>query len=229
LAAHAPVHALFDHDDVISDGASHRSLFQDVLRRARERVLIHSTFVSPGGWNAALLPMLEAAANGAKVHVFWGQADDARGNSSSRDACDALRAAIANAGRQDDIIVHPFTTGSHAKLIVADDGNGRWAAIVGSCNWLSVDFESFDASVRMRDPEIVGQILSHMARLAVGSDGIWNKMAGDLAVLGRRIAANPRGNGRTAPVRVLLAPDHADLVLDARDSYGRRHKLRCCI
>jgi hypothetical protein len=34
------------------------------------------------------------------------------------------RARIDAAGRSDDIVVHLFTTVSHAKFLVADDGNG---------------------------------------------------------------------------------------------------------
>jgi cardiolipin synthase len=219
---HRTVDALFDHDDLILDGAGHRTALESILGRARQRVLIHSTFVSPDGWKVTLSKLLAAASKGVKVQVFWGQTDDVKGNSSSRDACEALRAAISNEGRSDDIVVHPFTTGSHAKLLIADDGEGGWSAVVGSCNWLSTDYESFDASIRMRDPAIVGELIGHLASLSVGSDGIWNRTAGDLTVLGRRIASSPRPAGRTTSVRVLLAPDHADLVLDARDRSARR-------
>jgi cardiolipin synthase A/B len=156
------------------------------------------------------------------VQVFWGHDDDANGNSSSREACDALRAAISAEGRADDIVVHPFTTGSHAKLLIADDGQGGWTAVVGSCNWLSADFESFDASLHMRDPEVVGELIGHLAALSVGPDGIWNRTAGDLTVLGRTVKCLPQPAGRVARIRTLLAPDHADLVLDARDRSIRR-------
>jgi phosphatidylserine/phosphatidylglycerophosphate/cardiolipin synthase-like enzyme len=125
-------------------------------------------------------------------------------------------------GRSEDVVVHPFTTGSHAKLLVADDGKGGWSGVVGSCNWLSTDFESFEASLRMRDPLVVGELIRHIAALSIGPDGIPNRTAGELTVLGRQIAAMPRPKGRTAAVRVLLAPDHADLVLDARDRSERR-------
>lgn len=217
-----PVEALFDHDDLVLDGAGHRTALENILGRARQKVLIHSTFVTPDGWNVTLPMLLGAASRGVKVQLFWGQSDDAKGNSSSRDACEALRTAIAAAGRSEDVIVHPFTTGSHAKLVIADDGRGIWSAVVGSCNWLSTDFDSFEASFNMRDPAIVGEMISHLAMLSVGSDGIWNRTAGELTVLGRRIASSPRPAGRTGKVRVLLAPDHADLVLDARDRSIRR-------
>jgi cardiolipin synthase A/B len=214
--------ALFDHDDVVVDGPGHRDMLESILTRARRRVLIHSTFVSPSGWRPAVPLLLGAASRGAKIQVFWGHADDASGASSSRSACDALRKAVAEAGRSDDVIVHPFSTGSHAKLLIADDGRGGWSAVVGSCNWLSTDFASFEASLRMRDPLVVGQLVRHIAALSIGPDGIYNRTVGDLTVLGREISAMPRPKGRMAKVRLLLAPDHAELVLDARDRLERR-------
>jgi cardiolipin synthase A/B len=212
-SASRAMHALFDQDDLVVDGRGHREVFEWMLTRARRRVLIHSTFVSFDGWRPAVPFLLGAASQGAKIEVFWGQADDASGASTSRLACDALRKVIVEAGRSDDIIVHPFTTGSHAKLLVADDGRGGWSALVGSCNWLSTDYESFETSLRMRDPRVVGELIRHLAALSIGPDGIYNRTVGDLTVLGRQIEAMPRPRGRTAPVKVLLAPDHADVVL----------------
>jgi phosphatidylserine/phosphatidylglycerophosphate/cardiolipin synthase-like enzyme len=216
------VDALFDHDDLILDGDAHEALLANALGRARHGVLIHSTFVGADGWKTALPIILGAASRGVKVQIFWGQDDDARGSSSSRQACEALRAAIAEAGRGDDIIVHPFTTGSHAKLVIADDGQGAWSATIGSCNWLSTDFKSFEASFRLRDPVIVGEMVRHLANLAIGDDGIWGPAAGELTVLGRRIGSATAGTGRKTGMRVLLAPDHADLLLEARDRSVRR-------
>jgi hypothetical protein len=43
-----------------------------------------------------------------------------------------------------------------------------------------------------------------------------------MAFLGRRIERVPRGNGRTVPMRLLFAPDHAKIVLEARDCAERR-------
>jgi hypothetical protein len=216
------LHALFEQDDIIVDGREHRDIFETMLERTLRKVLIHSTFISPDGWRFALPLLLGAASRGAKIEVFWGQGEDASGKSSSRSACDGFRKAIAAAGRSEDIVVHPFTTGSHAKLVVADDGKGGWSALVGSCNWLSSDFRSFETSLRMRDPLIVGQLVRHLAALSIGPDGIYNRTVGDLTVLGRQIESMPRPRGRTASVKVLLAPDHAELVLDARDRLRRR-------
>jgi cardiolipin synthase len=216
------IEALFDHDDLVLGGDDHRSALETILGRARQRAFIHSTFATLDGWKGILPILLGAASKGVKIQIFWGQDDDSLGKSSSRDACEQLSSAISAAGRSDNIVVHPFTTGSHAKFLVGDDGQGGWSAILGSCNWLSADFESFDASLRLRDPKIVGELMRHLGALSVGPDGIFGSVAGDLTVLGRRISLMPRPPGRTTRLRVLLAPDHADLVLDARDRSTQR-------
>jgi cardiolipin synthase A/B len=216
------IQALFEHNDIIVDGREHRDVFETMVKHAVRKVLIHSTFVSSDGWRLALPSLLGAASRGAKIEVFWGQGDDASGKSSSRLACDAFRKAIAAAGRAEDIFVHPFTTGSHAKLMVGNDGKGGWYALVGSCNWLSSDFISVETSLRMRDPLVVGQLVRHLAALSMGPDGIYNRTVSDLTVLGRQIESMPRPRGRSASMRVLLAPDHAEFVLDARDRLQRR-------
>jgi cardiolipin synthase len=220
--AASEVDALFDQADLLLDAPDHRNILEKVLKKARELVVIHSTFISPDGWKGILPKMLEAAANGTTIQVFWGQTDDQKDMSSSRTQAALFRGAIAEAGRSDHIIVHPFPTDSHAKILLSDDGNGRWSAVVGSCNWLASEFDSYEASINLRDPKLVGEMLRHLAALAQAYDGVWNQTAMELTALGRRISSIKRGNGRTAKMRILLAPDHADLVLLARDKAQNR-------
>jgi cardiolipin synthase len=214
--------ALFEQSDIITDGENHRTALEQALGRAREQVIIHSTFVSEQAVVTALPLFIGAAARGTTVHILWGQDDDNANVSSSRRAAMAFQEAIKDAGRSEQVVVHPFTTRSHAKLLISDDGSGRWSAIVGSCNWLSSEFESFETSIRIRDPALVGQLIRHVASLSLGSPGVWNGLATDLTVLGRRVEAQPRGSGRMAKMRILLAPDHSELVLEARDRARER-------
>jgi cardiolipin synthase len=43
-----------------------------------------------------------------------------------------------------------------------------------------------------------------------------------MTVLGRQVKSGVRGNGRTVPMRLLFAPDHARLTLEARDRARKR-------
>jgi phosphatidylserine/phosphatidylglycerophosphate/cardiolipin synthase-like enzyme len=58
--------------------------------------------------------------------------------------------------------------------------------------------------------------------LSRGRPGVWHDLAIDLTVLGRRVVEMPRGKGRAVPMRMLFGPDHAKLVLEARDRAKRR-------
>jgi cardiolipin synthase A/B len=93
---------------------------------------------------------------------------------------------------------------------------------VGSCNWLSSGFDSFEASIRLRDRALVGQTVRHVAALSLGSPGVWHEGATDLTVLGRRIESKTAESGRTAKMRLILSVDHGALVLEARDKAQRR-------
>lgn len=214
--------ALFDQNDLIIDGPAHEEAIERSLKRANERVIIHSTFVSDARANALLPLLLQAAARGVKIDIFWGQDDVGTSMSSSQSAALRLKEAIAQAGRQESISVHLFSTNSHAKIVVADYAPGKWSALVGSCNWLASDFSSFEVSVRLRDPALVGVLIRRLANLARGRPGLWHDLAVSLTVLGRRVEAMPRGNGRTVPMRLLFAPDHAKLAIEARDRAERR-------
>ncbi len=142
--------------------------------------------------------------------------------SSSRAAAVKLQTAISNAGRDDLITIHPFSTNSHAKIVIADNGKGGWLALVGSCNWLASDFQSFETSIRLRDPTLVGQLIRRLAGLSRGRPGLWDEISIEMTVLGRRVESLQRGNGRTVPMRLLFAPDHSRLLLEARDRAKKR-------
>ncbi len=214
--------SLFEHDDLIIDGNAHKSALDRLIQSANERLIIHSTFITDARINALLPKLLGAAAKGVSVDIFWGQ-DDVKSNISlSRAAAERLQSLVAREGRSDLIVIHPFSTNSHAKIAVADNGKGRWVALVGSCNWLASDFSSFEASIRLRDPALVGQLIRGLAGLARGRPGLWHETATEMTVLGRKVERMPRGSGRTALMRLVFGADHAKLALEARNRAERR-------
>ena len=214
--------ALYETDDLIVDGPAHLTALERAIRNAKERIIIHSTFVTELRSQALLPALLHAAGHGVKIDLLWGQDDVGGATSSSRVAAAGLKTAVAAAGRDDLIRVHPFSTNSHAKIVVSDNGKGAWHGLVGSCNWLASDFQSFEASMRLRDPALVGALIRRLASLAKGRPGLWDELSIEMTVLGRRVEALPRGNGRTVPMRLLFAPDHQKLILQARDRAKKR-------
>ena len=66
---------------------------------------------------------------------------------------------------RNNIHLGPCSTGSHAKVILADTGDDSgYAAIVGSCNWLDSPYESVEASVRLTDPAAVAPSQASLPR-----------------------------------------------------------------
>jgi hypothetical protein len=209
-----PSEGVFRQSDLIVGGQAHRDFLCRTIRSARERVLIHSTFINEHA--SAFLPdLLHAAGNGVRVDVFWGQDEDRKINASSRAHAERLRAAIAEKDRSGSVLIHMFSTGSHSKVVVSDDGRGGWFAAVGSCNWLGSPFESFEVSAKVRDPDVCGRLVRHLATMSMGREGIWHELSTDITILGRRIEQSARTSERKVPMRILLAHDHAALALRA--------------
>lgn len=222
LEAPATRDAAFDQSDLVLDGGEHSRAFERIVTSATERLIIHSTFISDERAQAVLPLLVKAAERGVRVDVLWGQDDIGTATRSSQFAAAKLQAAVDAAGRGTSIAVHPFSTNSHAKIVVADTAKGTWNALIGSCNWLASDFASFEASIRLRDPYLVGNLIRKLAGLAQGRPGVWNDLAVELAVLGRRVMERPAGGGRTVPMRLIYGSDHAQLVLEARDKARER-------
>lgn len=220
-SAAGPTEGVFRQTDLIVDGAAHRDFLSKTIRNARERVIIHSTFLNEHA--ADFLPdFFCAAGNGARIDIFWGQDEDRKSQATSRAYAEKLKAAIGDKGRSDSIVVHMFSTESHSKIVVSDDGRGGWFAAMGSCNWLGSPFESFEVSVKVRDPAFCGRIVRHLATMSMGRETIWNELATDITILGRRIEMMPRTSERRVPMRILLASDHAALALEASVKATRR-------
>lgn len=209
-----PNEGVFRQSDLIIGGQDHRDFLSKTIRNARERVLIHSTFINEHA--LAFLPdLLHAAGNGVRVDIFWGQDEDRRLDASSRGHAEKLKAAVAEKGRSGTVLVHMFSTGSHSKIVVSDDGRGGWFASVGSCNWLGSPFESFEVSAKIRDPDFCGRFVRHLATMSTGREGIWHDLSTDITILGRRIEKSATTSERKVPMQILLAHDHAALALRA--------------
>jgi cardiolipin synthase len=213
---------LFETRDMIIGGAAHEEALVRVLDRARHRVLIHSTFIGADKFER-WRPLFIAAANrGAVIDILWGEDDDKEEVNKTRQISAQIKQSLLKDGMDDRIRMHSFSTQSHAKLIVADDGGlDRYHAFVGSCNWLASGFVSFEVSVRLRDPSLVAEVLSQLAELARGSDGHWTDLAGSLTFLAREVGGRPAPGGRAASAALVRGPDHAAFVLRARDQAER--------
>lgn len=223
-ASPACVKATFRSSDLILGGDSHRQLIVDALRKARQRVIVHSTFVAYDRLVELRPLILDAAKRGVVVDILWGENEDKDGMVSSRDATSTFRQDVERAGLSDVVRVQAFSTRSHAKLLVYDEPRtGDFFAVVGSCNWLASPFVAYEASARFSDPRVVAPLIQQIADLSCGPSGVWNSLTNELASLAdavrrRRLPAQ----GPSANVAIVLGAQHGHFVRHARDSAARR-------
>jgi cardiolipin synthase len=218
-----PRRVSFSSDDLILGGPEHKALLEGLIRNAAASIAIHSTFVG-GGKSSEMLDHLEAAARrGVRIDILWGKSDAPDGSNATREACEGINQRMRMAGLEQFVRAHPFSTESHAKIAVADDGSGGFVAALGSCNWLSTAFTSFEASLRTNDPFLVSDIMGALSQTAVAAtglnSGIAAQLSGQAINIRKRNAPHP---GQHAEARLLLGSEHANYVLQARDD-ARSH------
>lgn len=222
----------FSHDDILIGGQQHRTALRNVIANAGSAIVVHSTFVGTGEWRAVIDELAAAARDrGVKVDIFWGKGDRVDQENETRMACEAINAQMKGMRLDRLVRAHAFSTESHSKMLVADDGRGGWNAIVGSCNWLSSGFTSTEVSLRMNDPLAVSDVmetLSQTAQRVTGlNGGVAARLAGRALNIRRSVVPSTAKRGE---VRVILGPEHAEMMLTARDQAKREmwlgsHKL----
>ena len=199
-----------------SEGEEHLAAADAAIRAARRLVVIHSTFV--GDNIRHLMPALAAAAEaGVQIHVHWGKKDDPEGlepNPSEVAARLARDSGIPREAR-DNVHLGKGTTGSHAKVILADTGeDGGYCAMIGSCNWLASPYRSVEASVRLTAPRAVALIAGRLAAVLVptlGDDVVVSRL---MDVHGE-CAARPPEAGANHSATLVVDQDHYAAVRDA--------------
>ncbi|MES2024315.1 MAG: phospholipase D-like domain-containing protein [Pseudomonadota bacterium] len=214
----------FETTDLVLDGEAHKKVLKHTFENADRNIYIHSTFISEEKVLAWLPEITAAVKRGVKIQILWGQNEDAAYVVSSRTSISNLakNKDLLNLG--DSFLIHPFSTGSHAKLIVADSGRGgAFVAVVGSCNWLSSGFESYEVSVVLRDAQIVRDVVRYFSDLSVRYNGVWSDLATELTKISKNLKTTPGAPKPNARASVVIGgAQHESYVLRARDEAQER-------
>jgi phosphatidylserine/phosphatidylglycerophosphate/cardiolipin synthase-like enzyme len=211
-----------DRNDLVLTGPDHAQLFTNILRQARYRVIIHSTFLSAAAFEALRDEFHRAAKKGAQIDILWGASKNEE--TTRRNLNEAI--AINHILQRDPILrarvrAQMHCTRSHAKLIVADTGRpDRYIAVVGSCNWLSAKFTRVETSIILRHPHAVAQLAQEFAELIFATVQT-SDVAGDLNRLARELRKLPAEEGGSQ-VQILAGDRHGPLIRRARDTAQRR-------
>lgn len=208
----------FNIKDIILGGPNHLQALLDAVKNAKTKIIIHSTFIEEDKFLNLLPDLIDAAKRGVVTHIFWGQNELTNEASSSRRAVTAILDNDELKEFSSSIIVHPHSTGSHSKFVISDSaGDGDFIAIVGSCNWFTSSFNTYEASVLLRDPRIIQDILSYVSKLCCIHDGIWTDLATEIALIGQKISSQTISGTTNATASLIVGEQHTSQIYRARD------------
>lgn len=207
----------FRQEDLILDGPAHQAALISALNNSHSIVIIHSTFISSRHFFDVFNYIRDAANRGVRIHIMWGQNENPDEQVSTQTAISEILSNPEVRALGENLKVHPFSTGSHAKLLFADAGTKGHIGIVGSCNWLTSNFSSYEASIRLRDNEIIEDIIRKISALAPVRNGDWKDFSSELVHLRMKISKGPRCSNPNASASIIVGAQHNREVLKARD------------
>jgi len=218
-------------DDIIVGGPAHLSLLREILDRAKSAVVIHSCFLGADTLRNLLPDLERAGKRRIRVDLLWGLIVDPEATGPVRKISDAT-AVLAElpAGARERIRLSPHSSGSHAKVILYDDREtGVWTTIVGSCNYLSSDFDWMEVSLRTRSVLFASRVLSRLLSNQLPAVGNWSATARRLNAIWSELKQQARTRQEAGKHLISLVTDHDHYacVTLARDHAKQEIEIAC--
>ena len=219
-----PVHCDFAKTDIVVGGSAHRDLIHGIIGAADTRVVIHSTFLDLDKFRGLADVIRTACARGVQIDLLWGEeADDPASSQNAASALAIAREIAADPAMRGLVRMRMGSTGSHAKIILADQIEAGWCAVIGSCNWISSPFQMVEASVVLRHPVAVADVMTVLQR-TVGRRPLADDLANELAIKANDLRQiRPDANVSTiATITLLVGGAHEALMRRASgEAVGR--------
>lgn len=218
-------------EDLIVGGAAHLQILREVLEKAKSTVVIHSCFLSADTLRTLLADLERAGRRRVKVDLLWGLHTDPEAVRPTKKISDAM-ATLAElpAGARGWINLSPTSSGSHAKVILYDDRDtGKWTTIIGSCNFLSSEFDWMEVSLRTRSLLFATKVISRLLSGQLPAVGNWSGTARRLNAIWSELKRLTRGRQETGTHSISLVTDsdHYGCVARARDQAREDIKIVC--
>lgn len=218
-------------DDIIVGGAAHLQLIRESLERARSIVVIHSCFLSADTLRGLLPDFERAARRKVRVELLWGLYADPEVGGAPRkfsDATDVL--AGLPPGARGRIRLSSHSSGSHAKVLIYDDREtGQWTTVVGSCNFLSSEFDWLEVSLRTRSALFTSKVLSRLLSNQLPAVGNWSATARQLNHIWSELKIKTRTQPEVGEYAISLVTDydHYECITLARDRASKEIEVVC--
>ena len=212
LSALRPMH--FEDGDLIFDHAEHRRAFAQVIGRANRRILLHSTFLRRDAFLAWRHEFRAAVRRGALVDIFWGSGTAEKPNEKTIVEAMAIASEVArDEALRERVRIHLRSTGSHSKLIIADDGEGNYTAVVGSCNWLYTGYDRFELSIKLREPGLVADVMDRLSAL-IAKPGFKPEIGAELFITAKKLRERDAVGG-SHQARIITGAAHESILREA--------------
>jgi hypothetical protein len=222
-----------NEDDLIVGGDSHKKLLISIFENAKSVVVIHSCFLS-GETLKDLLPALEQAAKRkVQIELLWGLRGDPEATSPVKkiDDVNEILKLLPGSIKQ-RVRLSPSSSGSHAKVIIYDDREtGAWITIVGSCNFLSSDFDWIELSIRTRSVVFATNVMSSLLSNQLPAASNWSATALHLNKIWSHLRQLSQAQSEVGKYTVSLVTDldHYACVTRARDQAKNDIDIVCDI
>lgn len=207
----------FLNSELVIGGAEHKSVLIDAIKKARHRIIIHSTFISEERFKDVLSYLRVALDRGAMIDILWGQEIDSSGKNPSRRAALTIRKQMSGSNI-DRLRIHTSSTRSHSKILISDQGRANeFVCHIGSCNWLSSDFQSFEVSAAVKNSSLVADVFSKLAEMCRSPNGHFSPLSEEYMKLASTVAKSRFEQSGSSRIALVFGPMHKDLILRARD------------
>lgn len=206
----------FSSSDLVMGGQEHRDILRSGILKARHKIILHSTFISEAGFRDVFQDLRVALERGAQVDILWGQSAE-EGNSASRAAAQKIRSEIASSNI-DRLRIHPTSTNSHSKIFLSDRGRPTdFDCCLGSCNWLSSGFTSFETSAKTQHNLVISDVLLKLSEVCRSPSGHFSRLSEEYLKLAAAIKRKVEDQSGSSKIAVVSGVMHSELIRRARD------------
>lgn len=221
----------FSPDDLVVGGPAHFECLVGALRQAKSHFILHSCFLHPNTIRQLLTELESAARRKVRIDLLWGLRSDpeAAERPPPISECERILGGLDPAVRE-RVHLSEVSSGSHCKVIAYDAvENGEWEAVVGSCNFLSTQFDALDVSVRTRSQRLIAQTLGYLIAAQVPPSGSWSQLVRRLNRSWDSVRRNTQLAAEVGEFRLTLLADadHYACVTKARDEATNEIVVAC--
>jgi hypothetical protein len=205
----------FSSSDVLLGASDHKNFLKTVFKNASSKIFIHSTFIRYECIKELIPEIKISAARGVKIFIYWGQEEGP--DCSTLAALSETRRLLEIEELTDSVYISSRSTGSHSKIIISDSGeDGAFVSAIGSCNWLSSPFRSFEATALIKDVQANKHLISLFIKL-IGQN-YWDININELLIISSTLSEAKPNETTDSTLSFITGSQHAGLILKVRDS-----------